>query len=71
MMQYMLKVKAIKNNCVDDLNELHAIIASLNDHFNESMVSYIVNELDLSEAKLNECKKFRDIDITKVLSIKS
>ena len=68
-MKYMMNIKSIKNKCVDDYDELHSIISHLNAHFDESMASYIVYALDLTQAKLNDLKVYRNIDITKILSI--
>merc|ERR1712154_242590 len=66
---YLLQNKNINKKCIDDQNKLWNIISNLIANWNKSMAQCIINQFKISEAKLKELKSFKDIDITKLLSV--
>eukprot|EP01083_Nonionella_stella_P152321 488039_1 len=67
--KYMLNVPRISTRCMEDADELHSVVSSLNQKFDGSMGSFLINKLKLNQQKLNELKKEKGTDITKLAAL--
>merc|ERR1712228_771745 len=66
--EYMLSIDGIKEKYASDNNELHHLCRTLNEYIEyKEAVKYIVDTLELTEAKLTELNEFRAIDIEKII----
>merc|ERR1712228_780943 len=68
IIKYVLSFDQIKEKYLTDNNLLHYLCGTLNKFIeNKEAVQYIVDALELTEAKLSELNEFRAIDIEKIL----
>merc|ERR1712228_70270 len=68
VIKYILSINQIKKKYLSDNNSLHYLCQTLNKFIaNKEAVKYVVDTLDLREAKLSELNTFRQIDIDKIL----
>ncbi len=68
--QYLLSIEGVKQRYDQDISELCRIIMKLNKYWNDEIGKIIVNELKLTETKLNQAKQSnKDVDVSKLLSI--
>merc|ERR1712228_1143829 len=68
VIEYILSIDKIKKKYLSDNIALHFLCGSLNEWIaNKESVKYVVDTLELTEAKLNELNEFRAIDIEKIL----
>eukprot|EP01083_Nonionella_stella_P152320 488037_1 len=69
MLKYMMNVASIRGQCMEDMNELHSVISFLNQYFDASMGSFLIDALKLNQETLNELKKEKGTDITKLAAL--
>merc|ERR1712228_974657 len=68
VIEYILSFDQIKTKYTSDNNELHHLCRTLNEYIEyKEAVKYIVDTLELTEAKLTELNEFRAIDIEKII----
>merc|ERR1712228_1147348 len=66
--EYILSMDEIKAKYMSDNNLLFRLVTQLNENIqNKQCIQYIVDALGLTEAKLEEVKAFRYINISQIL----
>merc|ERR1712228_91774 len=68
VIKYTLSFEQIKQKYLSDNNLLHFLCSTLNQFIaKKECVKYVIDTLGLTEAKLEELKEFRAIDITQII----
>jgi len=69
-LQYLLSVEAVRKRCMQDLDEMHALLSRVTHkkYWNEKLCEMVIVELELTEKKLNVLKQHKDINISKMVN---
>ena len=67
--KFIMSVENVKKKCVEDKDELHAILSKLNECFNDEIAKYLMMDLNLTESVLNDLKEYEEIDVSKLLPL--
>eukprot|EP01083_Nonionella_stella_P167848 565096_1 len=68
LMKYLMSIEGVKDRCVQDMAILIRLVARMVDKYDESMVQYLTNALELNEEKLTVIQKYYSNDgINKLL----
>jgi len=69
MMEYLLSVDTVRGRVEEDKAMLYALLSTLNKNWDDEVCALLINELALTEEKLNRLRAYKDIDITRILSV--
>ena len=69
MVKCIVDVKSIKEKLLTDDHELGVVLNKLNEHFDQHVAKYLLNQLELTETKLSELQGMYALNVEQILSV--